>query len=84
METLLALAGAGVGIAIAPQGLVQRRAVGLAVKALPASAPRSDIGLAIRSDQDWPLTGSLLQLALKIGDKASSWFFLSDFSINVS
>jgi len=70
METLLALVGAGVGIAVAPRGLVQRQMRALVIKPLPASAPQSEIGLAIRSGHDWPLTNNLLELALALGKKS--------------
>jgi len=72
METLLALVGAGVGVAVAPRGLVQRQMRALVIKPLPSNAPQSEIGLAIRSSQDWPLTNNLLQLALALGKKPLS------------
>jgi len=72
METLLALVGAGVGVAVAPRGLVQRQMRALVIKPLPSNAPQSEIGLAIRSGHDWPLTNNLLQLALALGKKPLS------------
>jgi DNA-binding transcriptional LysR family regulator len=70
METMLALVAAGVGIAVAPQGLVRRQVRGLAVRTLPRSAPYSEIGLAIRSGQNNALTGRLAELALSFGKTA--------------
>ena len=71
METLLALVGAGVGVAIAPQGFVRRRARPLVVKALPSNAPQSEIGLAIHAGHNSLLTKNLLRLALSISNKSS-------------
>jgi DNA-binding transcriptional LysR family regulator len=67
METMLALVAAGVGIAVAPRGLVRRQVRGLTVRALPRSAPLSEIGLAVRTDQGNILTDRLVELALSKG-----------------
>jgi DNA-binding transcriptional LysR family regulator len=64
METMLALVAAGVGIAVAPQGLVRRQVRGLTVRVLPRGAPFSEIGLAVRADESNPLTDRLVNLAL--------------------
>ena len=71
METLLALVGAGVGVAIAPQGFARRRVRSFVVKALPPDAPQSEIGLAIRAGHTSLLTKNLLKLALSINNKSS-------------
>jgi DNA-binding transcriptional LysR family regulator len=70
METMLALVAAGVGIAVAPQGLVRRQVRGLTVRALPRDAPYSEIGLAVRSGQNNVLTDRLAALALSLGKSA--------------
>jgi DNA-binding transcriptional LysR family regulator len=67
METMLALVAAGVGVAVAPQGLVRRQVRGLTVRALPRKAPYSEIGLAVRSGQNNILTDRLAELALSLG-----------------
>jgi DNA-binding transcriptional LysR family regulator len=64
MATVLALVGAGAGVAVVPLGIVERRPRTVVTKPLPANAPQSEIGLAIRTSQHSPLLENLLQLAL--------------------
>jgi DNA-binding transcriptional LysR family regulator len=64
METMLAMVAAGVGIAVAPQGLVRRQVRSVVVRMLPAKSPLSEIGLATRSDRNDALTNRLIQLSL--------------------
>jgi DNA-binding transcriptional LysR family regulator len=72
METMLAMVAAGVGVAVAPQGLVRRQVRGLVVRSLPAKSPLSEIGLAIRSDREDALIQRLVQLSLTVGKQSSS------------
>jgi DNA-binding transcriptional LysR family regulator len=71
METMLAMVGAGVGIAVAPQGLVRRQVRSLVVRSLPQKAPLSEIGLAMRSGNTDPLAEELLSIALKLDKKSA-------------
>ncbi len=72
METMLAMVAAGVGIAVAPKGLVRRQVRSVVVRMLPAKSPLSEIGLAIRSDRNDALTKRLVQLSLSQGKIKSS------------
>jgi DNA-binding transcriptional LysR family regulator len=72
METMLALVAAGVGIAVAPRGLVSRQVRALTVRTLPSGAPLSEIGLAVRADKDNLLINRLVGLALSLGKERDS------------
>src|SRR5271155_2737424 len=61
LETMLAMVAAGVGIAVAPEGLVRRRVRNIAVRHLPPGSALSEIGLAVRSYHDDPLIRNLRQ-----------------------
>jgi DNA-binding transcriptional LysR family regulator len=69
METMLALVAAGVGVAIAPQGLVRRQLRNVAVRQLPPRSALSEIGLAVRSNHDNPLIHKLIQISRSLGRK---------------
>lgn len=69
MATVLALVGAGAGVAVAPRGIVGRRPLTLVTRPFPANAPQSEIGLAIRTDRHSPLLENLLHLALSFAEK---------------
>jgi DNA-binding transcriptional LysR family regulator len=69
METMLAMVAAGVGIAVAPQGLVRRRVRNIAVRHLPSDSALSEIGLAVRSDHDDPLIRNLRRISRSLGRK---------------
>jgi DNA-binding transcriptional LysR family regulator len=69
MATVLALVGAGAGVAVVPRGIVGRRPLTLVTRPLPANAPQSEIGLAIRTDRHSPLLENLLHLALSFAEK---------------
>jgi DNA-binding transcriptional LysR family regulator len=71
METVLAMVGAGAGIAVAPEGLVRRQVRSLVVRSLPQKAPLSQIGLAMRSGNSDPLAAKLLHIALKLHKKSA-------------
>jgi DNA-binding transcriptional LysR family regulator len=69
METMLAMVAAGVGIAVAPQGLVRRQVRNIAVRHLPPDSILSEIGLAVRSDHDDPLIRNLMKISCSLGRK---------------
>jgi DNA-binding transcriptional LysR family regulator len=69
METMLAMVAAGLGIAVAPQGLVRRQVRNVAVRHLPSKSALSEIGLAVRSDHDDPLIHKLSQISRSLGRK---------------
>ena len=69
METMLAMVAAGVGIAVAPLGLVRRRVRNIAVRHLPPGSALSEIGLAVRSDHDDRLIRNLRQISRSLGRK---------------
>jgi len=71
MDTMFALVSAGVGVAIAPEGLLRGRSGGLAIRALPPGAPPSEIGLARHARETSPLLESFAALSLELGHKAS-------------
>jgi DNA-binding transcriptional LysR family regulator len=69
MVTMLALVAAGVGIAVAPQGLVRLQGGNIAARHLPPDSALSQIGLAVRSDHDDPLIRNLRQISRSLGRK---------------
>jgi DNA-binding transcriptional LysR family regulator len=71
MDTMLALVSAGVGVAILPEGLARRRARELKIRALPADAAWSQMGIAVRDSHGNPLLTNLIALAVDVGRKAS-------------
>jgi len=71
METMLAMVAAGLGVAVAPQGLVRRQVRNVAVRHLPPKSALSEIGLALRSDHDNPLIHKLSQISRSLGRKDS-------------
>ena len=72
METMLALVAAGVGIAVAPRGLVRKNTRSLAVRSLPRGAPFSEIGLAVPSGTVDVLIDRLTDIARSLGNSASA------------
>lgn len=63
MDTALALVAAGMGVAILPEGVVNRHRRVLKIQPLTREAVRSQIGIAVARDSSNPLRDNLIALA---------------------
>lgn len=63
MDTALALVSAGMGVAIMPEGVANRRRRVLKIRPLLEDPTRSEIGIAVARDTSDPLRDNLLALA---------------------
>lgn len=70
MYTAIALVAAGAGIAILPRSVVLAQSRNVVLRSLPASIGISEIGIAIRKDNDSPLVRSFISLASAKGKEA--------------
>jgi DNA-binding transcriptional LysR family regulator len=66
MDTALALVAAGMGVAILPEGVVNRHRRMLKVKPLTREAVRSQVGIAVIRDSSDPLRDNLIALAKRV------------------
>jgi LysR family transcriptional regulator, benzoate and cis,cis-muconate-responsive activator of ben and cat genes len=66
MDTALALVAAGMGVAILPEGVVNRHRRVLRVEPLTREAVRSQIGIAVARDSSDPLRDNLIALAKRV------------------
>jgi LysR family transcriptional regulator, benzoate and cis,cis-muconate-responsive activator of ben and cat genes len=66
MDTALALVAAGMGVAILPEGVVNRHRRVLKIKPLTREAVRSQIGIAVARDSSNPLRDNLIALAKRV------------------
>jgi LysR family transcriptional regulator, benzoate and cis,cis-muconate-responsive activator of ben and cat genes len=66
MDTALALVSAGMGVAIMPEGVANRRRRVLKIKPLLRERTRSEIGIAVARDTADPLRDNLLALAQRV------------------
>ncbi len=66
MDTALALVGAGMGVAILPEGVAHRNRRTLKVVPLLSESTRSRIGIAVASDTIDPLRENLIALAKQV------------------
>jgi LysR family transcriptional regulator, benzoate and cis,cis-muconate-responsive activator of ben and cat genes len=66
MDTALALVSAGMGIAIMPEGVANRRRRMLKIVPLHKESTRSELGIAVARDSTDPLRENLLALAQRI------------------
>jgi DNA-binding transcriptional LysR family regulator len=66
MHTVIAMVGAGVGIAILPLAPVKAQSSNIVIKQLPASVGPSEIGLVVRKGERSPVVSAFVALCSRI------------------
>jgi DNA-binding transcriptional LysR family regulator len=69
METALVLVGAGLGVAILPEGITRRSRRTLKIKVLNREKTYSEIGIATARDRQTPLVQHLIATAKQVGSR---------------